>query len=160
MNRGKPHVPPGEVSSGVRAGVWLFVLALLVLGTFPLWWPGRPDPAPPSQLLSSPVSEVQSPRDLRSPVMHATRAAAEPDSFSLAAEEAGAVACRIANERALELYRCKPFTEDFPASREGSSWVWRQRRGQGKGDVEASVRLTGDGLPQDVDVLLLDNSRF
>jgi hypothetical protein len=94
--------------------------------------------------------------------MNASRTAAEPDSFSLAAEEAGAVACRIANERALELYRCRPFTEDFPASREGSSWVWRQRRAQGKGDVEASVRLTGDGLAQEVDVLLLDfsNNRF
>ena len=74
------------------------------------------------------------------------------------AEEAARLACDAANQRAKELYNCRPFGHERPAMMVDGRWVWSDSRGQGRADVEATVEFASDGSVQSVDVLWLDSS--
>ena len=73
------------------------------------------------------------------------------------AEEAARLASDAANQKAKELYDCTPFSHERPARMVDGRWVWSDSRGQGKGDVEATVEFALDGSVQSVDVLWLDS---
>src|SRR5262245_44949650 len=73
------------------------------------------------------------------------------------AEQAAAQAMRLANDKAFELYKTRPFKPGQPAQFVGGHWIWTDRRGFGIGDIQATVDLSADGTPQKVDVSLLDS---
>jgi hypothetical protein len=62
---------------------------------------------------------------------------------SLTADQAKAVAIRLANEKAAATYHSQPFHDGQPAIFVAGHWTWRQL---GTGDIEATVELAADGL--------------
>jgi hypothetical protein len=80
-----------------------------------------------------------------------------PRSTSLTAEQAGALALQLANEKAQALYNCQPFRNGPPAELVQKKWVWHDRRTQGAVDIEASVRFGLDGAHPDVEITPLDS---
>lgn len=80
-----------------------------------------------------------------------------PRTTSLTADQAGAVAGRLANERAQSLYDCQPFAGDAPARFVAGRWLWRDRRACGLADLEATVELAADGSARSCEVILLDS---
>jgi uncharacterized protein YcfL len=81
-------------------------------------------------------------------------------SASLTADQAKEVAMRLANDKASTVYHCQPFRDGQPARVVAGHWVWTDRQGYGRGDIEATVELAMDGSTQNVDVQLLDNLEF
>ncbi len=75
----------------------------------------------------------------------------------LSAQEAGALAQRLANQRAESLYQVRPFRKAQSARLVEARWVWRQRRGFGAADIEAKVEFAVDGADPKVEVTLLDS---
>lgn len=71
--------------------------------------------------------------------------------------QAGALAQRLANEKAQTLFNCQPFRNRSPAKFVQGHWVWHDLRGQGAGDIEATVEFALDGANPDVRVVQLDN---
>jgi len=155
---------------GIRIGVWLTVVGLLLLGVLPLSLLHRRNAWPPEQAAYGspdlrPWSSATNPSASARPTAYnyvASDFGAESGrpSFVLTADAAATVACHLANEAARELYECEPFNELTRASTDGAGWVWSQRRAHGTGDIEAKVYLTADGAAQAVDVLLLPNSLY
>src|SRR2546427_12343105 len=80
-----------------------------------------------------------------------------PRSAPLNAEQAAALAQRLANEQAKTLYNCQPFRNGRPAQLVGGHWVWRDFRAQGSGDIEATVEFAADGAKPRVNVVWLDS---
>jgi hypothetical protein len=78
-------------------------------------------------------------------------------SSTLTAAQALALAEQLANEKAQTLYNCQPFRNGPPAKLVQGYWVWHDQRGQGAGDVEATVKFAADGTNPDVNVILLDS---
>ena len=76
---------------------------------------------------------------------------------TLTPDQASNLAQQLANEKAQTLYNCQPFRNGPPAQFAQGCWVWRDRRGQGNGDVEATVKFAADGAKPDVNVILLDS---
>src|SRR5215471_4646482 len=76
---------------------------------------------------------------------------------SLSAEQAAAQAVHLANDKAFTLYQRRPFQPGPPAQFVAGHWIWSDRRGVGRGDMEATVELATDGTPRNVDVTLLDS---
>jgi len=74
---------------------------------------------------------------------------------SLTAEQATALAVRLANDEASTVYHRTLFHEVQPASFEEGHWVWRQLA---QGDFEATVELAPDGSTNNVVVNLLSNT--
>jgi hypothetical protein len=80
-----------------------------------------------------------------------------PHATKLTAEQAGALALQLANEKAQALYNCQPFRNGRPAELAQGKWVWHDRRTQGAVDVEATVRFALDGTDPDVKVTPQDS---
>jgi hypothetical protein len=80
-----------------------------------------------------------------------------PRARALNAEEAERLAQQLANDKSRELYQCEPFQEARPAQMEQGRWVWRDRRGWGSGDIEATVKFAADGSAPEVKVFRLFN---
>ena len=76
---------------------------------------------------------------------------------TLTAAQAQALARRLANEKAQELYHCQPFKDGPPAQWVQGYWVWHDGRAQGTLDIEATVKFAADGTSPDVNVTLLDS---
>jgi hypothetical protein len=66
---------------------------------------------------------------------------------SLTADQAKAVAIRLANEKAAVTYHRQPFHDGQPPSFVAGHWTWRQL---GTGDIEATVELAADGSTNSV----------
>jgi hypothetical protein len=66
---------------------------------------------------------------------------------SLTADQAKAVAIRLANEKAASTYHSQPFHDGQPPSFVAGHWVWRQLA---TGDIEATVELAADGSTNSV----------
>jgi len=91
------------------------------------------------------------------PAMLGCKPAAPLTTTRLTAAQAGALAHKLANDRAQVLYQCQPFRADSPAEFVEGRWVWHNLRGQGRGDLEATVELTEDGSKSSVLVRRLDS---
>jgi hypothetical protein len=63
----------------------------------------------------------------------------------------------LANEKAKTLFNCQPFRNGTPAQFVQGHWVWHDLRGQGSGDLEATVTFAFDGANPDVSVTQLDS---
>ena len=68
---------------------------------------------------------------------------------SLTADQAKAVAVRLANEKAAATYHRQPFHDWQPPRFGAGHWTWRQ---QGTGDIEATVELAADGSTNSVTI--------
>jgi hypothetical protein len=68
-------------------------------------------------------------------------------TVSLTADQAKAVAIRLANEKAAVTYHSQPFHDGQPPSFVAGHWVWRHL---GTGDIEATVELAADGSTNSV----------
>src|ERR1041385_3761917 len=79
-----------------------------------------------------------------------------PHASRLTADQAQALAQKLANEKAQILYHCQPFRNAPPASFVQGHWTWHDRRGQGNGDMEATVEFAADGSAPQVNVTWLD----
>jgi hypothetical protein len=75
----------------------------------------------------------------------------------LTADQAGAFAASLANEKAQTLYHCQPFSNDAPAQFVHGNWTWHQLKGQGQGDIEATVEFEPNGAKPKVKVARLDS---
>jgi hypothetical protein len=101
----------------------------------------------------------------KSPSSSATPPSAQADAASsspaaqpaLTAEQATAVAVRLANEKALALYQHQPFVAGQPAQSVAGHWLWVARQGYGHGDIQATVELAADGSTNRVDLQLFDS---
>jgi hypothetical protein len=74
---------------------------------------------------------------------------------SLSPERAKLLVLRLANDKAQALYQCQPFQDGTTPQLIDSRWIWTERRGHGKADLEAQVSFDLDGSAPNVDVLLL-----
>ncbi|MBI3852347.1 MAG: hypothetical protein HY298_18990 [Verrucomicrobia bacterium] len=74
---------------------------------------------------------------------------------SLSPERAKLLALRLANDKAQALYECQPFQDGPTPQLVDNRWVWTERRGRGKADLEAHVSFDLDGSAPNADVLLL-----
>jgi hypothetical protein len=81
-------------------------------------------------------------------------------SASLTADQAKAVAMRLASDKAWAVYHCQPFRDGQPAHLVAGHWVWTGQQGYGRCDIQATVELAMDGSTQNVDLQLLDNRAF
>ena len=80
-----------------------------------------------------------------------------PRTTTLTAEQAGAVAQRLANEKAQTLFHCQPFRNRPPAEFVQGHWTWYDLRGQGSGDVEATVEFEANGAKPKTSVVWLES---
>jgi len=76
---------------------------------------------------------------------------------SLTADQATALAVRLANDKASTVYHRQPFHDPQPASFDGGRWVWRQLT---SGDIEATVELAPDGSTNSVVLNSLSNTAY
>jgi beta-lactamase regulating signal transducer with metallopeptidase domain len=76
---------------------------------------------------------------------------------ALTGAQVEAKAVQLANEKAQALYNCQPFQKGRPAELVDGYWVWHDRRAQGVGDVEATVKFAADGTNPEVTVNMLDS---
>jgi hypothetical protein len=83
-----------------------------------------------------------------------------PRTTTLTAEQAGTLARQLANAKAQALFNSQPFRGGPPAQLVRGHWIWHDLRGQGSGDIEASVEFAVDGTNPDVSVTRLDNHRI
>ena len=68
---------------------------------------------------------------------------------SLTADQAKAVAIRLANEKAAATYHSQPFQDGQSPDFVAGHWTWRQL---GTGDIEATVELAADGSTNSVTI--------
>ena len=78
-----------------------------------------------------------------------------PCAISLTADQAGALAQKLANEKARALFNCQPFRNGPPAQFVQGHWAWHALQGQGIGDVEATVEFAASGANPHVSVTRL-----
>jgi hypothetical protein len=78
-------------------------------------------------------------------------------SASLDGNQAASVALRLANDKASRLYRHQPFADGQPAQFVAGHWLWVERQGFGRGDIQATVELAADGSTNNVDLQLFDS---
>jgi len=76
---------------------------------------------------------------------------------SLTAEQAKAVAIRLANDQAFTLYHCRPFHDGHPAQFVAGHWLWVGRQGFWHSDIQATVELAADDSSHKVEVQVLDS---
>jgi hypothetical protein len=160
----------GNGPFGVRPGVWLFVaivvLALVALNLFRRA-ADRPDTVKLiSRETSGPALRATAGRivasRLSAQMVETLPGAAAPlPGQTLNPDEAKVLACRIANQRATELYGWSPFTEFPAAAFDQGCWSWRELRGCGLYDFDAMVQFCEDGsIPSvDINLLIFDGSR-
>jgi len=147
---------------GIRIGVWLIVLSLAFLCALVIRHANGPAPDTATKDTAGQGSaKGLVSRELRP----ARKISALPSAYqekeqspaALTAEEAKSRARSVANQKAEELYGCKPFGNGPPARFVEGRWIWSDRRGQGSADIEARVAFDVDGTIHSVDVILLDN---
>jgi len=80
-----------------------------------------------------------------------------PRSTTLTADQAGALAQRLANEKAQALFNCQPFRNSAPAQFVQGRWTWHQLQAAGQADVEATVEFEANGAEPKVKVVPLDS---
>ena len=80
-----------------------------------------------------------------------------PRATPLTADQAGALAQKLANEKARTLFNCQPFRKGPPAQFVQGHWAWHALRGQGIGDIEATVEFAANGANPQVNVTRLAN---
>lgn len=76
-------------------------------------------------------------------------------SAPLTPEQAKIMATQLANEKAGAIYHSQPFQDGKPPSFIQGHWIWRDTRGYGRGDIQATVELAADGSTNHVDLQLL-----
>ena len=77
---------------------------------------------------------------------------AVPNTGKLTAAQAGALARTLANKQAQTLCGIQPFRDGRPAEFIHGCWAWHDRRGWGRGDIEATVKFAADGSNPSVSV--------
>jgi outer membrane biogenesis lipoprotein LolB len=83
---------------------------------------------------------------------------ASPHSrVALTPEQAKAAALQLANDQAYELYHVRPFHDGKPVQFVSGHWLWVQRQGHGRFDIQATVELAADASSHTVDVQVLDS---
>jgi hypothetical protein len=82
---------------------------------------------------------------------------ATPRTTPLTAGQAGALAQQLANEKAQALFHCQPFHDGPPAQFVQGHWTWHDQRGQGSGDVEATVEFEANGAKPKISVVPLES---
>jgi hypothetical protein len=80
-----------------------------------------------------------------------------PRTTTLTADQAGALAQQLANEKAQTLFNCQPFRNGAPAQFVHGHWTWHCLQAQGQADVEATVEFKADGTEPKVSVVPLDS---
>lgn len=78
-------------------------------------------------------------------------------SQRLSVVEAKVLAQQLANDAAFTRYGCRPFHEGPSPRFEQGGWVWSDRSGYGKGDLEALVMIAVDGSTHEVNLDVLTN---
>ncbi len=73
-------------------------------------------------------------------------------------KQALVLALQLANDKAFELYKCRPFTEGALPRLLAGRWVWTDEQAYGQGDIQSKVSFLPDGSDRYVDVKLLVNS--
>jgi len=73
----------------------------------------------------------------------------------LTAEQAKAVAMRVANDKSSVICHRKPFHDGQPATFASGHWQWRELA---PGDVEATVELAADGSTNSVAINILSET--
>jgi hypothetical protein len=154
---------------GIRVGVWLIALGLVVACVLVIALSPRHKSSPTAQIASTSenalarqpsiapkVNSWRPTRPLVAPKLEESGARLEG---RWSAEDAATLACSLANQSAKELYDCEPFGQGPPARLVDGCWVWSDSRGRGRADVEATVHFALDGSVQNVDVLLLDSTQ-
>ena len=81
-------------------------------------------------------------------------------SASLTAEQAKAVAMRLANDEAFKLYHCRPFHDGKTAQFVAGHWLWVERQGFGHSDIQATVELAADDSSHKVELQVLDSQNL
>jgi hypothetical protein len=76
----------------------------------------------------------------------------------LTAGQAGALAVRLANDKAQSMFQHHPFMDNQPVSFQSGHWVWSESRGFGLLDYQAKVVLAADGSTNLVDLKVLDST--
>jgi hypothetical protein len=76
----------------------------------------------------------------------------------LTAGQAGALAVRLANDKADALFHHRPCMDNQRPTFESGHWVWSESCGFGLLDYQARVELAADGSTNNVDLKVLDNS--
>ena len=154
----------------IRAGVWLVAAASLILCVVAICLSRReggrrgntaasnPREAARQQAFMQPKPNVPA-RDRKHAGAMFTPESRQ-SSLVLNSEEAKALARRVANEKARELYGCEPFWNGPSARLVNGYWTWSDRRARGSADIEATVDFETDGSMRSVDVILLDNRAF
>lgn len=154
-------------SLGIRAGVWLIVIGLLLLCVLTISLFRREAISPEGKVASNSRNAVHETSPIR-PKPDASRpirrlsaspfvnGGAGQVSATLTPDEVRTLASAMANEKARELYDCEPFGNGPPAQRVEGGWVWFDRRARGAADIEATVHFAADGSTHSVDVILLD----
>jgi hypothetical protein len=79
---------------------------------------------------------------------------------SLTAEQAKALAIRLANDKASTLYHSQPFGAGQPAQFVTDHWLWAAQQGFGSGDIQARVELAADGSTNSVNLQLFDSKNI
>jgi hypothetical protein len=82
---------------------------------------------------------------------------ATPRTTPLAADQAGALAQQLANEKAQALFHCQPFHDGPPAQFVQRHWTWHRLQAQGQGDIEANVEFEADGAKPKISVVRLES---
>jgi hypothetical protein len=129
-----------EGPRGIRLGIWLAVLGVVFLGILAGTHPRRAATRLPTEVIKTP-----------------TETAGHDATPALTAEQATRLARDLANERAKALHGGEVFAATAAARWEGDRWTWRDRRGYGPVDIEATVDFAADGSARHVEVILLDS---
>ena len=69
---------------------------------------------------------------------------------TLTSVQAKTMAQQLANDEAFTCYGCRPFDDGQAPRFEQGRWVWSDRHGYGKGDLEALVMIAADGSTHEV----------
>ena len=76
-------------------------------------------------------------------------------STALNAEQAKSLSLQLANDKADSVYHCRPFHDGQPARFEKGHWIWTDKCGAGRGDVQADVELASNGQARKVEVMYM-----
>ena len=76
---------------------------------------------------------------------------------TLTSVQAKTMAQQLANDEAFTRYGCRPFDDGQAPRFEQGHWVWSDRHGYGKGDLEALVMITADGSTHELNLDVLTN---
>lgn len=149
----KGGAPKPRVACRIMKASSLALLGLLLAGCTPTSTPPATTNTPRAASLTPDEVKVLI-VDSNSAVMPSVTTKT-PQSTPLTPNEAGALARKMANEKAQALCGAWPFWDSTPAHFDRNQWYWSDYRACGYGDMQASVRLAADGSPLSVNVMFL-----